>query len=349
MLGVATTIALSLLPSYVSAQTTATGQTPAKATCLSGYDWSFNSDNVSPCDVAASLAGVCVGGTFTLAPLDQGFVYLGPSAANANSCRCSSVYYSLLSACANCQARNFIRWSAYNANCSTVYSQVFTQPIPAGTKVPAYAYLDVQTSDDFNATLAQNTKGTESTRVQAASSSSKPSASHTAAPAKKKTNVGAIAGGVVAGVVGLILIAALIAWLVARRRKTKPAVSKPIAYEPVQQSPNMGYAPNQNSMAPYGGMASMSPAPTTMSHGAGMSPGPGMSPAPGTVYDPNDPTTFPVAEHSTGTGSYNPYPQHTGTPDHLLHQQSYQGGMAQNYTGSTNAGGRPQYTGAPEV
>lgn len=46
---------------------------------------------------------------FTLAPLDPGFVYLGPDIPNANACRCSSVYYSLLSACADCQDREWIK------------------------------------------------------------------------------------------------------------------------------------------------------------------------------------------------------------------------------------------------
>jgi hypothetical protein len=46
---------------------------------------------------------------FTLTPLEEGFIYRGPSVANANRCRCSSVYYSMLSACAYCQGRNYIR------------------------------------------------------------------------------------------------------------------------------------------------------------------------------------------------------------------------------------------------
>ena len=50
---------------------------------------------------------------FNLSPLDPGYVYLGPSTANANTCRCSSVYYSLLSACAYCQGRNSIGYILY--------------------------------------------------------------------------------------------------------------------------------------------------------------------------------------------------------------------------------------------
>ncbi|KAF8969854.1 hypothetical protein BDZ97DRAFT_1792997 [Flammula alnicola] len=103
MLRVVAVAALGLLPYYVAAQNT------TKATCLAGFSWSFNSEGDSPCDVAMALAGVCIGTDFTLAPLQPGFVYLGPNVANANSCRCSSVYYSLLSACAACQDRSFIK------------------------------------------------------------------------------------------------------------------------------------------------------------------------------------------------------------------------------------------------
>ena len=37
----------------------------------------------------------------------------------------------------------FHRWSAYATNCSTVYVQTFPDPLPAGVRVPNYAYLDV--------------------------------------------------------------------------------------------------------------------------------------------------------------------------------------------------------------
>ena len=89
----------------------------------------FNSLNQSPCDVGASLAAVCAPNgckhffspllavlaqaaryvvDFNLSPLPSGYVYLGPDAAYATACRCSTVYYSLLSACGSCQGRNFV-------------------------------------------------------------------------------------------------------------------------------------------------------------------------------------------------------------------------------------------------
>ena len=47
---------------------------------------------------------------FTLAPLETGNVYLGPDPLSANSCRCNTVYYSLLSACAYCQNGIYLEW-----------------------------------------------------------------------------------------------------------------------------------------------------------------------------------------------------------------------------------------------
>ena len=46
---------------------------------------------------------------FNLEPLPSSdYEYIGPTVDNVNSCRCSSVYYSLLSACAYCQGRNYL-------------------------------------------------------------------------------------------------------------------------------------------------------------------------------------------------------------------------------------------------
>jgi hypothetical protein len=254
----------------------------------------------------------------------------------------------MLSACANCQGRNYIRWSAYNANCTTVYSQVFAQPIPIGLKVPAWAYQEVDTSDNFNITSAQSTKGPESTRI----SSGAPGPTNTSPPTggAKKTNVGAIAGGVVGGVVALGIIACLIFFFVIRKKKQEP-VPKP-AYEPVLP-PQTPMTHTDHSFTGTGGAGSqyplaMSPPPPGISPPLpGMSPPPG---APGRIYDPNDPSTFPVLEQHTG--GYNPYP---GTPEPQMHQSPYAQNVTQHYTGNSQQHAtppppsRPTYTGAPEL
>jgi hypothetical protein len=71
--------------------------------------------------------------------------YLGPEPGYANGCECSSVKYSLLSACALCQSSTtalkyvrlrhteltqtsltiVIRWSTFSENCSRVYTGVY--------------------------------------------------------------------------------------------------------------------------------------------------------------------------------------------------------------------------------
>jgi hypothetical protein len=43
--------------------------------------------------------------------------YIGPSPTNATPCQCSTVTYSLVSACGGCQERNFLSWTDWAANC----------------------------------------------------------------------------------------------------------------------------------------------------------------------------------------------------------------------------------------
>lgn len=86
----------------------------------------FTSIGQSPCDVAVELASVCAGHSvfagfierhhtnvknlaYQFAPISLGWHYIGPWVGYDNSCLCSSVLYSLLSACANCQGAQFLR------------------------------------------------------------------------------------------------------------------------------------------------------------------------------------------------------------------------------------------------
>ncbi|KAH6918420.1 hypothetical protein BKA70DRAFT_1247150 [Coprinopsis sp. MPI-PUGE-AT-0042] len=324
------------------------------ARCLVQDDWSFNSDGLSPCDVAAELAGVCAATTFTLEPLEPGFIYLGPTRTNVNACRCSSVYYSMLSACAECQGNDYLRWSAWNGNCSEVYLETYPRDIPTGVKVPHWAYIDVSIDDRYNATRAQAALGPESTappRPQSTrtngGSSSRPSAtgSSTATPSgeENKTNVGAIAGGVVGGVVGLALIGLLVFFLMRRRNKQKRAPSE-------IYSQNTGVPPS----------SMHGPAPGSFFDGnSGFTGGPEAKP----FYNPNDPSTFP-ADHSMNSAS--PAPHLAGGPPSLSHNYTGQsaGYVPQVNTGHTgyavppptfgqpNRPGTPnggRYTGVPEL
>ncbi|KAF4614942.1 hypothetical protein D9613_002754 [Agrocybe pediades] len=217
--------------------------------------------------------------------------------------------------------RTFPRWSTYKTNCSAVYDEVFLQPIPPNTKVPHYAYLDVVTSDTFNATLAQAAGGVESTNIPAPTSSSSdmaPGGNPTGDAnngdanngASKKSNAGAIAGGVVGGLVGLAIIVCLVLWLLRRRRRAAPSSSS--------------FGPGMMASRP------MTAASTTYPS----------TPAP-KVYDPNDPSTYPSNMPNAFTPSPEPMRQHTGY-------------VTPNYTGNSgqmvyNQTAKPTYTGAPEL
>jgi len=104
----------------------------------------------------------------------------------------------------------------------------------------------VQVADNFNVTLAETTKGTESSRAAAASSTRStkistggPSSTGASASDSSSVNVPAIVGGVVGGVVGLGLIGGLIAFLIVQWKKASPR-----SYQPGFQPQNMTYTPN---------------------------------------------------------------------------------------------------------
>jgi len=195
----------------------------------STYDWTFNSLGQSPCAITAILGGVCNEGRFNVPPLPgPNFNYVGPGLGNDNACLCSSVFYSLLSACSLCQSARYYRWLAYTTNCSVSYPGVFPFDIPTSTKVPHWAYLDVVRDDGFSPEVAQAALGgAESTNVLqitrstnlasmtpyfSASSAppSPPSSSPSPSSSSSSPNLRATAGFLVGGVVGLIFIVQLI-------------------------------------------------------------------------------------------------------------------------------------------
>ncbi|KAJ7905711.1 hypothetical protein B0H14DRAFT_22212 [Mycena olivaceomarginata] len=127
----------------------------SNATCGSSYNWMLNVYQQDPCTVAAYLVRVCdAGPEFVVPALGPGEYYPGPSLQKSNPCRCSSVLYSLLSACAVCQSRQYLSWSTYHRNCSSVYSN-FTGDIPAVTSVAAWAYQNVTKFNGFNVSVAE--------------------------------------------------------------------------------------------------------------------------------------------------------------------------------------------------
>ncbi|KAF7368847.1 hypothetical protein MVEN_00210100 [Mycena venus] len=205
----------------------AAAQPSTNATCSSSFAWSFNSLRQSPCLIAAYLASVCDDGLFMVPALvDNLSYYNGPSVAQANACACSSVFYSLLSACAECQSGQVLTWKIFTTSCNTVYSQVYPRNIPLGTTVPHWAYQDVTVDEGFNSTLAQlQLDAPESTENPQATQTALPSVIPSVAAAPKRLNVKDVVGGVVGGIT-VLLVFCIAAFLCIRRRRKAVASSK---------------------------------------------------------------------------------------------------------------------------
>ncbi|KAF8911956.1 hypothetical protein CPB84DRAFT_1957623 [Gymnopilus junonius] len=221
----------------------------SNVSCLPFYNWTSNSQGQTPCQVASSLLAICNNATFPVEPLPDSSHYLGPSLQDANACQCSTVTYSLMSACGACQGRTYLSWSVWSEDCPTVYISSFPEPLPAGVAVPGWAYLDVTAEDNFDQTNAKkDSNATESTAVPSPTSSSSgspaktssvpltasshpitPSAvpsvsasvsastSSTQAFSEKRAN--AVGGGVIGGLFGVVIIFASLYWYIYRRRR----------------------------------------------------------------------------------------------------------------------------------
>jgi len=248
---------------------------------VGSFNWTFNELKESPCEVAASLEGVCGGGSFTIPTLPAGQGYNGARQGDSNKCTCSSVTYSMISACALCQGGGFNPWTMWITNCSNSDVSLSSYPltIPQNVSVPAWAYLNVTDAGSFDQAGA----------FAQANSSSHPPDSTSPAPTSRNTspssgghssNTGAIAGGVVGGVVGLALILLAGLWFLRRRRNqlaSKEAESVKFGHKRLDitdDSNGSGHAPAMS----YSG------------HSHNLSNG---SSAPLKLYDPNDPSTFP--------------------------------------------------------
>lgn len=248
--------------------------------------WSFNSLNQSPCTVAAYLGGVCNSGNFTVTPLSVGQLYSGPTLDQANVCRCSSVFYSLVSACASCQGNIYLRWSLFNLNCTdgqNVPVGEFNKDIPEQTAVPHWAYQNVSVADTFDEQKAKSDSDAPESTAQPAPTltpTSTPPSATSNVGSQKHTNVGAIVGGVIGGVV-LIALLGLSACLIRRRSKSSQE-SEPILAADMDTRP-------RNFATLLAGQAAPK------------------------LYDPSDPSTYPTSSPSPVPSS-NTYPHGTHQP-----------------------------------
>jgi len=220
-----------------------------------------------------------------------------------------------MSACGACQNLTWITWTSWSFYCIDyrgVKEGTYDVTIPYGTSIPAWAYdLPSNHNDTFNIPAAKNIgdspertgsilspTSTTSTPGSSLSLSFSDSlltgfpfgTSLSSSPTQSQggggssSNVGAIAGGVVGGVVGLGLIG-LAGFLLLRKRSAQPP-------------PNI--LPSQNS---DGVLISPTSPGFSGANGGGMTlngSGPEMLVADNrpmsfpSVYDPNDPSTYPT-------------------------------------------------------
>ncbi|KAH9939081.1 uncharacterized protein BXZ73DRAFT_76219 [Epithele typhae] len=141
-----------------------------------------NSKGQNPCLVVSWLLTPCNspadvrrGADSVVGPLGPEEHYVGPIATStsATPCKCNTVYYSMIQACAACQGLSTFSqpWPTWSMNCTDPYAEAvigqYSLNIPPGTSIPSWAYLDitwrpvthsarssVQTSGTFNATAA---------------------------------------------------------------------------------------------------------------------------------------------------------------------------------------------------
>ncbi|KAF8261140.1 hypothetical protein EI94DRAFT_1746680 [Lactarius quietus] len=234
------------------------------------FSWTFNSLQQNPCWVMAYLAATCNNGSFYVPPLPAGQSYNAPTndVGGNDVCKCNTVVYNLISACDACQGETWTPYTLWTLNCSTVATpQTFPNPVPIGTRVPKWAYIDSSIGNNWNISLARSvgdspevtgsvfivpTSTTGSTLAPSGVSSSPTSTSHSS------SNSGAVAGGVV----GAALIAGAAAWLVIRRRRAGRA-----APSSAHMSGQVGEITEMGQQVPY--------------------------PLNQRLYDPSDPRTYP--------------------------------------------------------
>ncbi|KAF9053431.1 hypothetical protein BJ165DRAFT_1591235 [Panaeolus papilionaceus] len=285
--------------------------------CLgdSTFRWTYNSVGDSPCEVMNDLVRVCLPGSYYPA-LGVGDDYLVPLGIESQAaCICNSVFYSMSSACAYCQDRTWKTWSDFSQNCSTVYVQNFPYPIPGQTRIPTWAYVDVKTVFQFSPDIGKIIDASglpDSAAVPSATGTGTKTpartATHTPTPNAvsahhKKSNTGAIAGGVVGGSAILCIVAGV---LYCRGRGRKKAQAMPSTVEEAHEPSSLV----QDTQKPISLMQEVTVHKPTFE---------ASSVDPVKQYDPDDPSTYPLLSSPNGT------PMTSGTSTTLPTPPMYSG------------------------
>ncbi|KAF8762004.1 hypothetical protein RHS01_00720 [Rhizoctonia solani] len=300
----------------------------SNVTCIDQL-WANNSMGWSPCLVSAHLSAQCTSDN------SWGVPAIGAEGP-----------WNLLSACSMCQGGQAGTWQRWTVNCS---SDVITTPneggyplsVPTGVLVPHWAYYDFTLSGVFNAVIASQQTGPESSAVASATSTSAPTSFISTPPIATGTNLpgesqssgsntGAIVGGVVGGIVGIALIA-VIAFIVVRKNKQNQNTGTEGQYNQGQYNPQVGHQPSSG--APMMGQYQ------SVTQHSGMSPIVGSEHKP---YDPSDPSTFPsnynAPSHYAESIPYSHQPQ--SRPGHALRALGHLTASVRGWGAITRQAGR---------
>ncbi|THU92032.1 hypothetical protein K435DRAFT_862851 [Dendrothele bispora CBS 962.96] len=252
-----------------------------------GWD---NSQGEDPCTIAIQVGQSC----------DHSYDIVAASSGQYNNlvedvaCLCSTVFYALYDLCAQCQGAQTYAWKTYSLNCSHTFETEWppTVPFPPRLAIPHYAFLPLASDGhiDFDAASKDNQPEVTADPQSTSPTSTSATTSATTSPeptqtADSTTHTGAIAGGVVGGVLGLVILTALL-FFVRRRLIQKKAIDS---------------AGNGNAQ-PFSQWVT------------GPEQGSALRNSNGTetqrLYNPQDPTTFPVSVSRTAAnqpGESNPF------------------------------------------
>ncbi|CDO74005.1 hypothetical protein BN946_scf185043.g54 [Trametes cinnabarina] len=265
-------------------------------------------------------------------PLSPGYHYNTPlpDPISATPCRCSSVFYSAISACATCQGEQvaIVPWTTYAENCSTVYLSQYPENIPQGTSVPAWAYIDVSCRSSSGFKRSPTSGTTLSTPLDVTptginSPGFTADGSNSLSASKKSINIGAIVSGVVGGVVVLLAIGLTVCF--ALRHKRNAARNAPTG-------------PLDLTAGEYGKYEKPTGSDIVAAE-------PLASPK---IYDPDDPITFPISADAQASSSHgfatfpNPVQSHASTVP-------YDCPTAAAHHSYVHASVSPRHTGVPEL
>ncbi|KAJ7581125.1 hypothetical protein C8J56DRAFT_959155 [Mycena floridula] len=204
------------------------------------YGWANNTNNEDPCRLVSLLCFPSLQGLPALLPSEKYSPQKLVQGARSLPCICSSVIYTLSSACADCQLQDWDSLNQWESNSTNkLQSSMSFQSPPNGAltndSIPSWAssFSSNSPNSTYNKTLAEGialesqtppaqsslpppTK-TATTSESSTSISNETSAPISAAP-KSKSKIGPLVGGIFGG---LVLLVILVTYLIKYRRRPK--------------------------------------------------------------------------------------------------------------------------------